>query len=52
MIGGDTFGIHDDDAWYCTRGNPDRYCGSQTAISPYPDFSPEFVHPLDISLSS
>ena len=37
MIGGDTFGIHDDDAWYCTRGNPDRYCGSQSAIIPYPD---------------
>jgi phosphatidylinositol-3-phosphatase len=37
MIGGDTFGIHDDDAWYCTRGNPDRYCGSQTTIRPYPD---------------
>lgn len=37
MIGGDTFGIHDDDAWYCTWGNPDRYCGSQSAISPYPD---------------
>jgi phosphatidylinositol-3-phosphatase len=37
MIGGDTFGIHDDDAWYCSRGNPDRYCGSQTAIRSYPD---------------
>ena len=35
MIGGDTFGIHDDDAWYCQRGNPDRYCASQRSIDPY-----------------
>jgi hypothetical protein len=35
MIGGDTFGIHDDDAWYCERGNPDRYCSSQRSIDPY-----------------
>jgi hypothetical protein len=35
MIGGDTFGIHDDDAWYCERGNPDRYCASQHTIDPY-----------------
>jgi hypothetical protein len=35
MIGGDTFGIHDDDAWYCERGNPDRYCSSQHTIDPY-----------------
>jgi phosphatidylinositol-3-phosphatase len=35
MIGGDTFGIHDDDAWYCERGNPDRYCSSQHSIDPY-----------------
>src|SRR5437868_4053998 len=37
MIGGDTFGIDDDDAWYCTWGNPDRYCGSQSAMRSYPD---------------
>jgi phosphatidylinositol-3-phosphatase len=37
MIGGDTFGIHDDDAWYCAKGNPDRYCASQNAPGPYPD---------------
>jgi phosphatidylinositol-3-phosphatase len=35
MIGGDTFGIHDDDAWYCATGNPDRYCSSQRTIVPY-----------------
>lgn len=37
MIGGDTFGIHDDDAWYCRPGNPDRYCSSEVTIEPYVD---------------
>jgi len=37
IIGGDTFGIHDDDAWYCRRGDPDRYCSSQRSIDPYVD---------------
>ncbi len=26
MIGGDTFGIHDDDAYYCKAGSTDRFC--------------------------
>lgn len=26
MLGGDTFGIHDDDAWYCVPVSLDRYC--------------------------
>jgi phospholipase C len=37
MIGGDTFGIHDDDAWYCTPTKLDRYCGSADTIVPYVD---------------
>jgi phosphatidylinositol-3-phosphatase len=26
MLGGDTFGIHDDDAYYCKADSTDRYC--------------------------
>ncbi|GAX41439.1 phosphoesterase [Tolypothrix sp. NIES-4075] len=26
MLGGDTFGIHDDDAFYCQAGSSDRFC--------------------------
>jgi phosphatidylinositol-3-phosphatase len=26
MLGGDTFGIHDDDAFYCKPGTQDRWC--------------------------
>ena len=26
MLGGDTFGIHDDDAFYCKPNSKDRYC--------------------------
>lgn len=26
LLGGDTFGIHDDDAYYCTPGSADRFC--------------------------
>lgn len=28
MLGGSTFGIHDDDAYYCQSGSSDRFCGS------------------------
>jgi hypothetical protein len=35
MIGGDTFGIHDDDAWYCRPGKRDRYCSSAKMHKPY-----------------
>src|SRR5262249_40997077 len=37
MIGGDTFGIHDDDAYYCKIGGLDRYCPSAAMIDPYVD---------------
>ena len=37
MLGGDTFGIHDDDAWYCKSGVADRHCPSATTIQPYVD---------------
>lgn len=36
-IAGDTFGIHDDDAWYCTAGSTDANCGSAGSITPYVD---------------
>src|ERR1700730_12572408 len=26
MLGGDTFGIHDDDAWYCVPGSTRAFC--------------------------
>lgn len=37
MLAGDTFGIHDDDAYYCRAGSTDRYCMSADKISPYVD---------------
>ena len=37
IIGGDTFGIHDDDAWYCKKGNLTRYCSSAAALQSYVD---------------
>ena len=37
MLGGDTFGIHDDDAYYCRAGSTDRYCPSADKITPYVD---------------
>jgi phosphatidylinositol-3-phosphatase len=37
MLGGDTFGIHDDDAWYCKPGMLDRYCPSASVASSYVD---------------
>jgi phosphatidylinositol-3-phosphatase len=37
MIGGDTFGIHDDDAWYCTRQTADRHCPERLNLDPYVD---------------
>lgn len=36
MLGGDTFGIHDDDAFYCKPGARDRFCGG-SAKPGYPD---------------
>jgi hypothetical protein len=37
MLGGDTYGIHDDDAWYCKAGVVDRYCPSALVLKPYVD---------------
>jgi phospholipase C len=37
MIAGDTFGIHDDDAWYCTAGSTDANCSKAGEITPYVD---------------
>jgi phospholipase C len=37
MLGGDTFGIHDDDAYYCKAGSTDRYCQKAGRIDPYVD---------------
>ena len=32
LLGGDTFGIHDDDAWYCNAGSTRLYCdGARSA---------------------
>jgi hypothetical protein len=31
LLGGDTFGIHDDDAWYCKPGSEERFCGGAKA---------------------
>ena len=31
MLGGDTFGIHDDDAWYCKAGSTQQYCDGARA---------------------
>ncbi|GAC1659270.1 MAG: phosphatidylinositol-3-phosphatase [Candidatus Elarobacter sp.] len=31
LLGGDTFGIHDDDAWYCVPGSARPFCTHATA---------------------
>jgi phosphatidylinositol-3-phosphatase len=37
ILGGDTFGIHDDDAFYCRAGSTDPNCPSANQINPYVD---------------
>jgi hypothetical protein len=37
ILGGDTFGIHDDEAWYCKAGSTDRHCPTAGTASHYPD---------------
>jgi hypothetical protein len=37
MLGGDTFGIHDDDAWYCKPGSNDPNCPLARRLRPYAD---------------
>ncbi|HLY57150.1 MAG TPA: alkaline phosphatase family protein, partial [Stellaceae bacterium] len=36
IVGGSTFGIHDDDAFYCHAGSTERYCEKSGATG-YPD---------------
>src|ERR1700733_167902 len=31
LVGGDTFGIADDDAWYCTPGSTQQFCKGSDA---------------------
>ena len=37
MLGGDTFGIHDDDAYFCRAGSTERDCDYADKIDPYVD---------------
>ena len=37
ILAGDTFGIHDDDAYFCRAGSTDRECYSADKITPYVD---------------
>lgn len=40
MVGGDTFGIRDDDAYYCKPGMKDEFC----AASQRPDYAEHTIH--------
>ena len=33
IVGGSTFGVHDDDAWYCKPGSTERYCDKSTTTA-------------------
>ena len=49
LLGGDTFGIHDDDAWYCKPGLKDPACAGSAAAG-YPNHtvtSPHLGNELD-----
>jgi hypothetical protein len=37
LLGGDTFGIHDDDAYFCRAGMTDPACGGAAGDTAYPD---------------
>ena len=39
LLGGDTFGIHDDDAWYCVPGSTRPSCKGASA----PDYVPHLI---------
>ncbi|MEA2721450.1 MAG: hypothetical protein QOJ39_3314 [Candidatus Eremiobacteraeota bacterium] len=39
LLGGDTFGIHDDDAWYCVPGSTRAFCHDTTA----PGYVPHLI---------
>jgi hypothetical protein len=43
MLGGDTFGIHDDDAYYCKAGSTDQFCGGASAAG-YADHTVRAPH--------
>ena len=43
MLGGDTFGIHDDDAYYCTAGSTRPFCEGAAAPA-YPDHTVHAPH--------
>jgi len=49
MLGGSTFGIHDDDAWYCTAGNGDQYCAKSKRenYAPHTIASDSLIDQLD-----
>jgi hypothetical protein len=39
LLGGDTFGIHDDDAWYCVSNSTQAFCKGADAA----DFAPHLI---------
>ncbi|MBS0361679.1 MAG: phosphoesterase [Proteobacteria bacterium] len=43
MLGGDTFGIHDDDAFYCNAESVDKFCGGAKTPG-YPDHTIRTKH--------
>jgi phosphatidylinositol-3-phosphatase len=43
LLGGDTFGIYDNDAFYCRRGVKDRFCPGAAAAG-YPDHTVRAPH--------
>jgi phospholipase C len=44
FLGGDTLGIHDDDAYYCKPGLKDPDCASQASQPDYPDHTAVTPH--------
>jgi len=43
LLGGDTFGIHDDDAWYCKSSSTQPYCDGAKAVG-YADHTVHAPH--------
>ena len=43
LLGGDTYGIHDDDAWYCAPGSTREFCGGAMSAG-YPDHTVRKPH--------
>ncbi len=44
LLGGDTFGIHDDDPFYCKPGSADRTCALARSQANYPDHTVASPH--------